>query len=89
MREYQIEGEGHTVGCMLRQRLFDEGCTFAACVVKHPEDTHLCIQVESEDPAESIRRAVRRGLSYIDDMLKIVAVDRCNRQALGAYEESE
>tara|TARA_B110000008_G_scaffold268995_1_gene297738 strand:- start:921 stop:1193 length:273 start_codon:yes stop_codon:yes gene_type:complete len=73
---FNIENEGHTVGCLLRRKLFEEGSKFSACVVKHPQDKNLVIYVDSEtknDAKECILSVISSVNNDIDKM--ILAID--------------
>lgn len=49
MEEIVIPGEGYTLGCMLTPYMFENGATFAACIVPHPQETSLTIKVSHSD----------------------------------------
>lgn len=70
--QFKIQGEGHTVGCLLRNRLFENGATFAACLVKHPQDEFLSINVQAENPKECILDAIHSAEYEIQSMLKLL-----------------
>ena len=72
MREFTINEEGHTIGCMLRQRLFDCGANFAACVVLHPQDKHLVIKVDSENEHDCLMDAIYTANKDLDQMIREV-----------------
>lgn len=67
---------GHTLGSLLRDKLFANGAEFAACVVPHPQDDFLRVEVRAPDDCirssllevqreiESARRAVRNYLVH-------------------------
>lgn len=40
-----IPNEGHTLACMLRVPLFNNGAEFASCTVPHPQATDLVVTV--------------------------------------------
>lgn len=71
-KEWKIEGQGHTLGCMLRHRLFDNGATFAACVVPHPMDKHLIVKVEADDPVQCLESATHQAMHEIDRIVQQV-----------------
>ena len=71
MHEFSIENEGHTVGCLLRERLL-ETSRFAACIVKHPQDNNLVIKIDGEHPRELILDAVATANETLETLLKIV-----------------
>ena len=53
MEEFRIPGEGHTLGCMLISHMFDNGATFAACTVPHPQDTALTIKISHDTSSKN------------------------------------
>tara|TARA_B100000482_G_C12567239_1_gene282473 strand:+ start:512 stop:784 length:273 start_codon:yes stop_codon:yes gene_type:complete len=72
MKTFEIENEDHTVGCLLRPRLFNEGASFAACVVKHPKDTFISIQIEADDEIDCLLSAITNAHNDLDKMIKYV-----------------
>jgi DNA-directed RNA polymerase subunit L len=72
MREYTIDEQGHTIGCMLRPRLFENGATFAACVVLHPQDKHLVMKVEAADADQCVINAIYAATKDLDQMIREV-----------------
>ena len=72
MREYTIDKQGHTLGCMLRPRLFANGATFAACVVLHPQDKHLVMKVEAADADQCVMDAIYAATNDLDQMIREV-----------------
>lgn len=72
MREYIIDEQSHTIGCMLRPRLFENGATFAACVVLHPQDKHLVIKVEADDVNQCVMDAIYAATKDLDQMIREV-----------------
>lgn len=71
MNEFIIENEGHTLGCLLREKLL-ETSRFAACVVKHPQDKKLYIKIDCENPEEIILDAVSNASAELDNILSAV-----------------
>ena len=53
-----IQREGHTLACLLRKQMFENGATMAACVVLHPQDEHLNIKVVAEDPKSCVLQSI-------------------------------
>ena len=72
MREYTIDDQGHTIGCMLRPRLFENGASFAACVVLHPQDKNLVMKVEAADPNQCVMDAIYQATKDLDQMIREV-----------------
>ncbi len=71
MQEFIIENEGHTLGCLLREKLL-EASHFAACVVKHPQDKKLYIKIDCKNPQEVILDAVSSASEELDQILSTV-----------------
>lgn len=69
MKEFIIENEGHTVACLLREKLIDSS-EFAACTVRHPLDTSLSIKLDAENPEDTIKHAIFEVQNELDNMLK-------------------
>ena len=80
--EICLPNAGHTLACMIRHRLFENGARFAACVVPHPLDTHLKVVVEADnckdcilssllDARHDIELALRTFASYDAHMLAL------------------
>ena len=72
MKTFDIQNENHTVGCLLRPRLFAEGARFAACIVKHPKDTFMSIQIDADDDKQCILSAIESAHRDLDNMIKYV-----------------
>ena len=73
LKVFKIDNEGHTVGCMLRKRLFDQNAEFVACTLQHPQDQHLTITVQSNNPKATVLDAIAVASQEIDDMIKYVS----------------
>ena len=71
MHEFSIQNEGHTVGCLLRERLL-ETSRFAACIVKHPQDENLIIKIDGDHPRQLILDAVASASETLDDLEKLI-----------------
>ena len=84
MKSFTIENESHTVACLLRNRLFEEGATFAACVVKHPQEKKLVINIESEDPQMCLLNSIFSAEQDIDKMIKIVKANIIHREMMSS-----
>lgn len=52
-----IPDAGHTLASILRSTLFKHGATFASCIVQHPEDTFLKIEIETENSCKEVLRS--------------------------------
>lgn len=71
-RIYHIPNQGHTLASMLRQRLFDNGATYAACLVPHPHDTFLRIEIEADDPHVCLKDSIHDAIAIVDKMKRSV-----------------
>jgi DNA-directed RNA polymerase subunit L len=68
----QIPNEGHTVACLLRNKLLEK-CEYASCVVKHPQDTFLNIDVTGHDCREKILESAREVQNDINDIIEYIS----------------
>tara|TARA_B100001778_G_C18064107_1_gene395546 strand:+ start:52 stop:321 length:270 start_codon:yes stop_codon:yes gene_type:complete len=82
MKEFKIEDEGHTVGCILRPRLFEAGADFAACIVNHPEDKHMTIKVSGENIDEYINETISNSINDLNEMIKTVSAYIAHENAM-------
>ncbi len=71
MHEFILQNEGHTLGCLLREKLL-EASHFAACVVKHPQDKNLYIKIDCGNPNEVIHDAISSISEELDKLLSAV-----------------
>ena len=62
-RVYKFDKQGHTLGCLIKDRLFENGAQFAACVVPHPQDDYLNVHVMATDPDDVLIRALQSARS--------------------------
>ena len=53
-----IPNEDHTLGCLLRHNLFNNGGEFVACTVPHPQDTRLHVTIQAKDPKRCLLLAI-------------------------------
>jgi|OM-RGC.v1.033382471 DNA-directed RNA polymerase subunit L len=70
----QLPDQGHTLACLLRAALFEQGATEAACVVLHPQDTHLTIDIKtpSDDAHAVLRKAILAVRADVKELRKCV-----------------
>lgn len=64
-----VPGEGHTLACLIRTALFDNDATFAACVVPHPQDDSLTVEIEASNPKECLLLALRDARAEVEQYL--------------------
>ena len=62
----QVPHEGHTLGSLLRDTLFEFGATFAACVLNHPEDDFLTVTIEADDPKSTLLMALQHMSTVLE-----------------------
>lgn len=69
-----LPSEGHTLASMLRDELFASGATFAACIVTHPLDTDLVVEIEHPSDCKECLltglREVRQTLTQYRQVVK-------------------
>lgn len=57
--EILIPNQGHTLACMIRTGLFENSATETSCVVVHPQDTSLKVEIKHDNPKECLLMALR------------------------------
>lgn len=67
----KIQGQGHTVGCLLRPYLV-EHADFAACVVPHPDDDFLLIKLDCANPQQLVRDAIKDAEDRLDALEALI-----------------
>lgn len=85
--EVLLPDAGHTLACMLRHRLFDNGARFAACVVPHPLDTHLKIMLEADDCKDCILSSLFEARNDVELALRAFASYDAHVMAMGECDE--
>lgn len=71
MKEYTILDEGHTIGCLLRNHLLSSS-RFAACIVRHPQETNLIIKLDDEASKDNILHAILDVDSELQKMINSI-----------------
>ena len=66
-----IKDEGHTVACLLRDKLLSSS-RFAACIVEHPQENSLTIKIDHENPDDVILDAVLQSFNELDHIISNV-----------------
>jgi len=70
---FEIDGQGHTLGCLLRDAMFECGAEFAACTVPHPLHHGLVVTIEGPRPAKTIAaEASQRVRCIVEAMIASV-----------------
>lgn len=67
-----FENEGHTLGCILRQRLFAAGATDASCIVPHPEDDFLRVKICAPNAAQCLAEACAACNAQLDEVIRCI-----------------
>lgn len=83
---FTLKGEGPTLGGMINHHLFENGASFAACVVPHPEANCLDIHVETETGGgeeECLRASLSDASKVVERMLSDVSVHRIDQKNSG------
>lgn len=70
--EIIIPDQGHTLACILRRGLFENEAESASCVVVHPQDTTLKVEIKHEDPKKCLLMALRDARDEIEEYMKSV-----------------
>lgn len=87
--EVLLPDAGHTLACLLRHRLFDNGARFAACVVPHPLDTHLKIVVEADDCKDCILSSLFEARQDVELALRAFASYDAHVMAMGGDDDAD
>lgn len=90
MEEIIIPDQGHTLACMIRQLLFDNGASFAACTVPHPLDQGLTVRLECPTPPkECLLAALLDANEEVEASIKCVKSHIAHNDACKDLDESE
>jgi DNA-directed RNA polymerase subunit L len=71
MKTYVIQNEGHTVASLLRNDLLKKS-RFASCIVKHPQDTCLVVQLSIDEPDVCLINTIVEKQEYIHNIIKTI-----------------
>ena len=69
MQTFILRKQSHTLACMLREFLFENGATFASCTVNHPLDDFLTVKIEADDPKYVLLLSLNDAKQRIDEYL--------------------
>ena len=69
---FHIPDQGHTLASMLRHKLFENGAEFAACIVPHPQDTFLRIEIEAPNPKECLTTSIHDLILTMKNMTRSI-----------------
>lgn len=67
-----IPNQGHTLACMIRAGLFANNASFASCIVSHPQDTDLSVEIDHSNPKECLLATLRDVRSEITSHMRVV-----------------
>lgn len=67
-----VPNQGHTLACMLRASLLKNDASFASCIVPHPQDEDLTIEIEHRRPRECLLMALRDARAEITSYIRTV-----------------
>lgn len=86
MEEIRIPNQGHTLACMLRTYLFDNGASFAACTVPHPLNSDLTVKIQCDGttPKECLQASLRDAAEEVEAALKVVRGHIAHTEAMNA-----
>ena len=88
IEEIVLPDQGHTLACMIRQHLFDNGASFAACTVPHPLDTGLTVRLDCPGgPKECLLAALRDASEEVQAAIKVVKTHIAHDDACMQEEE--
>lgn len=68
-----IPNQGHTLGCLIRRALFENEASFASCIVPHPQDTSLKIELVHDDCKKCLLLALRDARAELESYLRVVS----------------
>ena len=81
METYVIKNQTHTLACLLRHHLFANGASFASCIVPHPLDTDLVINLShSESCKECLLASLRDARVEVEQCIKTVNAYKAHRE---------
>lgn len=73
MEEFSIRSQTHTLACLIRHFLFENGATFASCTVPHPLDTDLLVKIESASGGkECLLAALRDSRREVEAAIRTI-----------------
>lgn len=77
-----IPEQGHTLACTIRERMFENGAEFAACVVAHPQDTTLKVTIDAPDCKDCIKSSLQDAQNDIENALRAVAAYMAHQELI-------
>ena len=83
MEEITLPNQGHTLACMIRNYLFENGASFAACIVPHPLNTDLTVKIQSETitPKECLLQSLQDARQEVEYALSVARAHALNSTA--------
>ena len=82
MESFTICNQTHTLACLIRHLLFENGASFASCTVPHPLDTDLIVKLESEDNKECLLAALRDSRNEIEQAIRTIQAYKAHMSAM-------
>ena len=87
MEEIILPNQSHTLACMIRQTLFDNGAVFAACTVPHPLDSNLTVRIEtnsSTTPKKCLLLSLNDACSEVEASIRVIHAYKAHVEAEAA-----
>ena len=84
MEEIILPNQSHTLACMIRQTLFDNGALFAACTVPHPLDSNLTVRIEtnsSTTPKKCLLLSLNDACNEVETSIRAIHAYRAHVDA--------
>ena len=77
-----IKEQTHTLACLLRHHLFENGATFASCTVPHPLDTDLLVKLSHpENCKECLLSSLMDARNDIEQCIKTINAYKAHMEA--------
>lgn len=90
METFVIKNQTHTLACLLRHHLFENGATFASCTVPHPLDTDLTIKIEHNESCKTcLLASLRDARGDIEQCVKTVHAYQAHLEANMEWAKSD
>lgn len=82
MESFVIKEQTHTLACLLRTHLFENGATFASCTVPHPLDNDLIVKVSHpESCKECLLSSLRDARRDIEQCINTINAYKAHVEA--------
>ena len=77
----QIPRQDHTLACMIRDLLFENGAEYAACTVLHPQDDFLHVEIRADDCKDVLLSSLRQARGTLEGYIKTIRATAAHAQA--------